>query len=278
MESLYATLIGWWVDPTHDKDRLPAFSHDGNGEPRIAITLFSGEIHQAFDKKHTQKKSLKIACRWSSPIFNIPFSGGYLWDRHSFGGPTPTSPENPKKSWMSCTKNCLLKSKSPSFPLPDTGKTHTSSAKALPWGKHPPLDKGQTRTRRVPMQLRSQTSREKRDAAMENECPGPRRWPGWTVDESCSFSTRVGDPSFLPTNVDTLTLCFFFFGEDQTPPKFHGIPAKTEKNPWSCRFETFLEGSFGWKNFRPTFDWLKFTQPLPILFRSSVEQFFGVSK
>lgn len=119
--------------------------------------------------------------------------------------------------------------------------------------------------------------RVERDAAMEMNVRD-RRWPGWTVDESCSFSTKVGDPSFLPTNVDTLTLFDFFFGEDQTPPKFHGIPAKTEKNTWSCRFETFLEGSFGWKNFRPTFDWLKFTQPLPILFRSSVEQFFRVSK
>lgn len=107
--------------------------------------------------------------------------------------------------------------------------THTSSAKALPWGKHPPLDKGQTRTRRVPMQLRSQTSREKRDAAMEMNVRD-RRWPGWTVDESCSFSTKVGDPTFLPTNVDTLTL--FFFSERTKPlPNFTESQPKQRKIP-----------------------------------------------
>ena len=125
------------------------------------------------------------------------------------------------------TKNWLLKSKSPSFPLPDTGKTRTSSAKALPWGKHPPLDKGQTRTRRVPMQLRSQTSGEKRDAAMEMNVRD-RRWPGWTVDESCSFPTKAGDPTFLPTN-DTLAL--FFLERTKPLPNFTESQPKQRKIP-----------------------------------------------
>ena len=211
-----------------------------------------------------------------------------------------TSPENLKKSWMSfffgislhlnghqdcCflfhkvnghgmdmrknlsthttwdTKNWLLKSKSPSFPLPDTGKTRTSSAKALPWGKHPPLDKGQTRTRRVPMQLRSQTSGEKRDAAMEMNVRD-RRWPGWTVDESCSFPTKAGDPTFLPTN-DTLAL---FFWRGPNPSQISRNPSQNREKYLVVSFRNFFGGIFWLKTFRPTCDWLKFTQPASRIF------------
>lgn len=193
-----------------------------------------------------------------------------------------TSPENLKKSWMSfffgislhlnghqecCslfqkvnghgmdmrknlsthttwdTKNWLLKSKSPSFPHRTPVSTQARPKLFHGVSTHPSI---RGRPARVGCRCNfGAKHRGKSGTQPWKMNVRDRRWPGWTVDESCSFSTKVGDPTFLPTNVDTLTLFFFRRGPN---------PSQISRNPSQNR-EKYLVVSF--RNFFGGISWLK---------------------